>query len=307
MAVRRRAAGETGGRRHGPVKVGLVVPQSGVYAALGTDMQRGWELWLEQHGGKFGERRVETVIADEGETPQTGVPAVQKVLQSDSVDVVVGLVNSATALGVGDLLTESKKLLVVTNAGAADVTGKARTPYIWRTSFTNAQVVRGHGHPPRAVRLHRGRVRDRARLRRGQRGDRRLHGRVRGRRGQGRRPGQAAVRQDVGLPAVPHRHPAVRGEGHVLLLLRLRGHHLRQAVPAVRAGLHDPALRLRLPHRGQRAGPAGRRRARRADHAALHRPARQSRQQGLRRGLHGQVRRVPELLLGADLRRGRTC
>lgn len=129
----------------GTVKVGLVVPQSGVYAALGTDMTRGWELWLEQNGGRFGDRTVETVIADEGETPQTGVPAVQKVLQSDAVDVVVGLVNSATALGVGDLLTESKKLLIVTNAGAADVTGKARTPYIWRTSFTNAQVSSAMG------------------------------------------------------------------------------------------------------------------------------------------------------------------
>ena len=135
----------SGGVAAGPVKIGLVVPQSGVYAALGTDMQRGWELWLDGHGGKFGDRSVETVVADEGETPQTGVPAVQKVLQGDGVDVVVGLVNSATALGVGDLLKESKKLLIVTNAGAADVTGKARTPYIWRTSFTNAQVSAAMG------------------------------------------------------------------------------------------------------------------------------------------------------------------
>ena len=139
--------GATGGpaAAGGPVKVGLVVPQSGVYAALGTDMQRGWELWLKGHGGTFGNRTVETVLADEGETPQTGVPAVQKVLQSDGVDIVVGLVNSATALGVGDLLKESKKLLIVTNAGAEDVTKKARTPYIWRSSFTNAQVAAAMG------------------------------------------------------------------------------------------------------------------------------------------------------------------
>lgn len=124
----------------GAVKIGLVVPQSGVYAALGKDMQRGWELWLATNGGKFGNYTVATVITDEGETPQTGVPAVQKALQEDGVDVVVGIVNSATALGVADLLKESKKLLVVANAGAADVTGKARTPYIWRSSFTNAQI-----------------------------------------------------------------------------------------------------------------------------------------------------------------------
>jgi branched-chain amino acid transport system substrate-binding protein len=88
---------------------------------------------------------VTTVVADEGETPQTGVPAVQKVLQSDGVDVVVGLVNSATALGVRDTVAESKKILIVANAGAGDITGKARSPYIWRSSFTNAQVSSAMG------------------------------------------------------------------------------------------------------------------------------------------------------------------
>jgi branched-chain amino acid transport system substrate-binding protein len=138
-------AGGSGGAGGGEIKVGLVVPQSGVYAALGTDLQRGWELWLEGHGGRLGDRTVQTVLADEGETPQTGVPAVQKVLQGDNVDVVVGLVNSATALGVADLLSESKKLLIVANAGAEDVTRKARTPYIWRSSFTNGQIAAAMG------------------------------------------------------------------------------------------------------------------------------------------------------------------
>jgi branched-chain amino acid transport system substrate-binding protein len=41
---------------------------------------------------------------------------------------------------VRDLVTESKKLLLVANAGAEDITGKAASPYIWRTSFTNGQV-----------------------------------------------------------------------------------------------------------------------------------------------------------------------
>jgi branched-chain amino acid transport system substrate-binding protein len=137
--------GEAGGEAGGTVRVGLVVPQSGVYAALGTDMQRGWQLWLDDNGGRFGDYTVETVLADEGESPQTGVPAVQKVLQSDGVDVVVGIVNSATALGVRDLLTESKKVLIVANAGAEDVTGAGRTPYIWRSSFTNGQVAAAMG------------------------------------------------------------------------------------------------------------------------------------------------------------------
>ena len=105
----------------GRVKVGLVVPQAGVYASVGTDMKRGWDLWLERHGGKLGKYEVDTVVADEGETPQAGVPA-------------------GIALGVKDMVAEAKKLLIVGNAGAGAITGGARTPYIWRTSFTNAQV-----------------------------------------------------------------------------------------------------------------------------------------------------------------------
>lgn len=124
------------------IKVGLVIPQSGTYAALGTDMQRGWDLWLERNGGKLGGYSVTTITADEGETPQTGVPAVQKVLQSDGVNVVVGIVNSATALGCAPLVAEAKKLLLVANAGAAAVTDPAKlSPYVWRVSFQNAQVA----------------------------------------------------------------------------------------------------------------------------------------------------------------------
>jgi branched-chain amino acid transport system substrate-binding protein len=123
----------------GPIKVGLVIPQSGVYAPLGEDMKAGWDLWLEQHGNKIGGRGVETVVVDEGEGPDTGVPAVQKVLTQDRVDAVVGIVNSATALGAVEPVDAAKKVLVVANAGADALTGSSK--YIWRTSFTNGQVA----------------------------------------------------------------------------------------------------------------------------------------------------------------------
>jgi branched-chain amino acid transport system substrate-binding protein len=134
-----------GGGEQGAIKVGLVIPQAGVYAPLGVDMQRAWDLWLERHDGKLGDFTVTTAVGDEGETPQTGVPAVQRLLQSDNCDVLVGIVNSATALGVRDMVTESKKILLIANAGANDITGKATSPYIWRTSFTNSQVAAAMG------------------------------------------------------------------------------------------------------------------------------------------------------------------
>ena len=129
---------DSGGSESGPVTVGLVIPQSGVYAPLGEDMKAAWDLYLAEHDNKLGGREVETKIADEGETPDTGVPVVQKLLQDPDVDVLVGLVNSATGLGAADAVGQAKKPFIVANAGANEIT--AANDFIWRTSFTNGQV-----------------------------------------------------------------------------------------------------------------------------------------------------------------------
>ncbi len=127
------------------VRVGLVIPQAGVYTPLGEDMQQGWQLWLDQNNGAMGDYEVETVVADEGESPDTGVPAVQRLLTEGNVDALVGIVNSATALGVADAVTEAETPLIVANAGAEAITKDAASPYVWRSSFTNAQVAAAMG------------------------------------------------------------------------------------------------------------------------------------------------------------------
>ncbi|MFW3168660.1 ABC transporter substrate-binding protein [Geodermatophilus sp. CPCC 206100] len=134
-----------GGEGGGTVRVGLVIPQAGVYTPLGEDMQQGWDLWLEQNGGEMGGFTVETVTADEGEGPDTGVPAVQRLLTEGDVDAMVGIVNSATALGVAEQVTEAQIPLIVANAGAEAITKDAASPYVWRSSFTNAQIAAAMG------------------------------------------------------------------------------------------------------------------------------------------------------------------
>jgi branched-chain amino acid transport system substrate-binding protein len=122
------------------VKIGLLVPLSGVYAPLGQDMKNGFQLYLDQHDGKLGGRAVKLVTADEGDGPQTGVPAAQKLVTQDQVTAVAGIVNSAVALGVRDLFHESTVPLVIANAGADAITGAQKSDYVWRTSFSNGKV-----------------------------------------------------------------------------------------------------------------------------------------------------------------------
>lgn len=127
------------------VSIGLVVPASGVYEPLGVDMTNGFQLYLDQHDGKLGDKKVTLVKADEGELPDTGVPAVQKVISQDKVSAVVGIVNSATALGVKDIVTQNKVPLLVANAGADSLADGS--DYIWRTSFTNGAIGASLGAP----------------------------------------------------------------------------------------------------------------------------------------------------------------
>lgn len=138
------AADETGLR--GVVRVGLVIPQAGVYTPLGVDMLNGWQLFLDGNDGLLGGYRVDTVIADEGEGPDVGVPAVSEAISAGQVDVLVGIVNSGTALGCAEAVNSAKKLLIVANAGAGAITSAdTRSPYIWRTSFTNSQTASSLG------------------------------------------------------------------------------------------------------------------------------------------------------------------
>lgn len=123
------------------VKVGVIWPQSGPNAAIGTDLKRGWDLWLTKNGGKLGQYIADVATADEGATPQTATAGVQKLLQTDKVDIVVGLVDSAATLAVIPLMDAAKKMLLVAGASAIDITRKAGTAYVWRTSYSDPQLA----------------------------------------------------------------------------------------------------------------------------------------------------------------------
>jgi branched-chain amino acid transport system substrate-binding protein len=122
------------------VRIGLLIPQSGVYAPLGTDIDRGFRLYLDEHAGRLGGRAVSIVTADEGSGPDTGVPAGQKLIQLSQVAMTVGVVNSATALGLVGMYNEAKVPLIIANAGADALTGAKASAYVWRTSFSNGDV-----------------------------------------------------------------------------------------------------------------------------------------------------------------------
>lgn len=118
------------------VKVGLMLPYTGTYAALGNAITNGFKQYVEENGGKLGGRVVEYAVVDDESNPAKATENARKLVSRDKVDVVVGTVHSGVALAMAKVARDSKTLMIVPNAGANDITGPLCSPYVFRSSFS---------------------------------------------------------------------------------------------------------------------------------------------------------------------------
>jgi branched-chain amino acid transport system substrate-binding protein len=127
------------------LKVGLMLPYTGTYAALGNAIENGFRLYVSEQGGKLGGREVEFFKVDDESDPAKATDNVNKLVKRDQVDVLVGTVHSGVAMAMAKVAKESNTLLVVPNAGADAVTGPLCGPNIVRSSFSNWQPAYAMG------------------------------------------------------------------------------------------------------------------------------------------------------------------
>jgi branched-chain amino acid transport system substrate-binding protein len=123
----------------GKLKVGLMLPYTGTFAALGTAIENGFRLHVAEQGGKLGGREIEFFKVDDESDPSKATDNVNKLIKRDTVDVVVGTVHSGVAMAMAKVAKDTNTLLIVPNAGAGAVTGAMCAPNIFRSSFSNWQ------------------------------------------------------------------------------------------------------------------------------------------------------------------------
>ena len=121
------------------LKVGLMLPASGTFAALGTAIENGFKLFVAEQGGKIAGREIEFVKVDDESDPSKATDNVNKLVKRDNVDVLVGTVHSGVAMAMAKVAKDSGTLLIVPKAGADAVTGPMCAPNIFRSSFSNWQ------------------------------------------------------------------------------------------------------------------------------------------------------------------------
>jgi branched-chain amino acid transport system substrate-binding protein len=92
----RNKAGAAQNTEREPVKVGMITTLSGGGAGLGIDARDGFMLAIKQAGNKD----VEVVIEDDQRKPDVAVQLADKMIQSDKVDILTGIIWSNLAMAV---------------------------------------------------------------------------------------------------------------------------------------------------------------------------------------------------------------
>ncbi|MEA2788089.1 MAG: branched-chain amino acid transport system substrate-binding protein, partial [Acetobacteraceae bacterium] len=128
-----------------PLKVGVMLPFSGTYAALGENIAAAFELLVAENDGKLGSRPVNLIRLDDESDPAKAPANVNRLVERDNVDVLLGTVHSGVVMALVQAAREKEIPLFIPNAGNVAATRELCSPSVFRSSFSNWQPAYGMG------------------------------------------------------------------------------------------------------------------------------------------------------------------
>ena len=122
-------------------KVGMITTLSGGGAGLGIDVRDGFMLAINQSGRDD----IEVVIEDDQRKPDVAVQLADKMVQSEKVDVLTGIIWSNLAMAVVPSVTAQGKFYLSPNAGPSQLAGRGCNPNYFNVAWQNDNLHEGAG------------------------------------------------------------------------------------------------------------------------------------------------------------------
>jgi branched-chain amino acid transport system substrate-binding protein len=116
-----------------PVKIGVITTLSGGGAGLGVDMRDAFTLAMKQSGNKD----VELVIEDDAQKPELAVQIAEKMIQSDKVDLMTGIIWSNLAMAVVPNAVAQDIIYLSPNAGPSALAGANCNKNYFNVAYQN--------------------------------------------------------------------------------------------------------------------------------------------------------------------------
>ncbi len=123
------------------VKVGMITTLSGGGAGLGIDVRDGFLLAVKMSGNDH----IEVVVEDDQRKPDVAVQLADKMIQSEKVDVLTGIIWSNLAMAVVPAATGQGKFYLSPNAGPSALAGAGCHPNYFNVAWQNDNLHEAAG------------------------------------------------------------------------------------------------------------------------------------------------------------------
>jgi branched-chain amino acid transport system substrate-binding protein len=122
-----------------PIRLGNLNSYTGAIAYPSEANFNAMNLYFDSIDWTVAGRKIEIIKEDDQFNPQVGLQKIKKLVESDKVDLVVGVQASNVALAVLNYMKQQKAFYVVSGAGTDAITWD-RYPYLFRTSISTYQL-----------------------------------------------------------------------------------------------------------------------------------------------------------------------
>ncbi|WP_296639375.1 ABC transporter substrate-binding protein [Roseinatronobacter sp.] len=123
------------------VKVGMITTLSGGGAGLGLDVRDGFLLALAQSGRDD----IELVVEDDQQKPDIAVQVADKMIQSERVDLMTGIIFSNLAMAVIPSAVNQGVVYLSPNAGPSQLAGRGCHPNYFNVAWQNDNLHEAAG------------------------------------------------------------------------------------------------------------------------------------------------------------------
>jgi branched-chain amino acid transport system substrate-binding protein len=118
------------------LRIGFLTTLSGPGAVIGADIRDGFQLALEQAGGKLGGLDTRVFEADDQQKPDVAVGLTNRMVERDRVHMITGTIWSNLALAMVPTLANAQVFFISPNAGTAQLAGAQCSPFFFNVSWT---------------------------------------------------------------------------------------------------------------------------------------------------------------------------
>jgi branched-chain amino acid transport system substrate-binding protein len=120
-----------------PIRLGYLAGLSGVFAIVGGEQQRGLTVALEVLDNKLGGVPIQLFSVDDKASPNEAVQGASKLIDQNKVQIVTGLMNSATTIAVMKQFEDAGVFIVSALAGPLQYAGKECHQNAFFVAFAN--------------------------------------------------------------------------------------------------------------------------------------------------------------------------